>query len=70
MARAAGLASGAWVGVAVGPVAGVGEEDLAPSNETGAAVDNLGAAASGVATAGVFLTGLSVLSDVGDNTAG
>ena len=49
--------------------AGGVDEDLAPSGRIGAAVDNFGASASGVATAGVFLTGLSVLSDVGDNTA-
>ena len=54
----------------MGPDAGGVDEDLAPSNGTGEAVDNSGASASGVATAGVFLTGLSVLSDVGDNTAG
>jgi len=67
---AAGLASSAWVGVAVGPAAGGGDEDLAPSDRTGAAVDNFSASASGVATAGTFLTGLGVPPDVCDNTAG
>ena len=56
--------------MAVGAAAGGGDEDLAPSDRTGAAVDSFGAADFGVATAGAFLTGLGVLSGVGDNTAG
>lgn len=64
------LGSGGRIGVAVGAAAGGGDEDLAPSDRTGAAVDSFGAADFGVATAGAFLTGLGVLSGVGDNTAG
>ena len=56
--------------MAVGAAAGGGDEDLAPSDRTGAVVDSFGAADFGVATAGAFLTGLGVLSGVGDNTAG